>query len=471
VPHGKGRRALRGRPRRWTRRSGRSISPNITPDKATGIGNWTDDEFYRALHEGRARDGSFLYPAMPFPWYTKVTRDDALAIKAYLFSLPAVHKPRAASHLRFPFNVRSALGAWREAFFKPGTFEPDPKASDEVNRGAYLVNGLAHCGECHNGELLAGASKFDQPLRGGVIDHWYAPNITSDLRDGIGGWTQAQLVQFLKTGSAPGKGIAVGPMAQTVHSLAQLSDTDLGAIAAYLKSTAPAPSPPRGRDLDVASTNHGGQVYLSDCASCHGLKGEGLPGAVPALAGNGAVMAAGPQNILMVVLGGLQARQGYAPMLAIGAGMSDADVADVANYVRKNWGNDAPATASADGVRAARGAVDTLMTGEPATGCPAVVPPQLARLVAGPQAPLHAQLAAITEATLAQAVPPLVAKVRKAVPKLATAQIVNGLAAAYCPVVRGDPALDASAKALHIGHFSEFVYTQLSSNGLPPGRL
>ncbi len=444
------------------------ISPNITPDKATGIGNWTDDEFYRALHEGRARDGSFLYPAMPFPWYTKVTRDDALAIKAYLFSLPAVDKPRAASHLRFPFNVRPALGAWREAFFTPGTFVPDPKASEEVNRGSYLVNGLAHCGECHNGQLLAGASKFDQSLRGGMIDHWYAPNITSDVRDGIGSWTQPELVQFLKTGSVPGKGVAVGPMAETVHSLSQLTDADLGAIAAYLKSTPPAASPARGHDLDSASTNHGGQVYLSYCASCHGLKGEGLPGAVPALAGNGAVVAKGPQNVLMVVLGGLPARQGYAPMLAIGAGMSDADIADVANYVRKSWGNNAPATASAENVRAVRPTVDTLMSGERVTGCPAVAPDALARLVA--QAPVHAKLAAITDATLAQETPALVAQVRRTLPTLTTSQVVNGLAAAYCPIVRGDAQLDANARALRIGHFSELVYTQLNSNGLPVGR-
>jgi len=446
------------------------ISPNITPDKATGIGNWTDDEFYRALHEGRARDGSFLYPAMPFPWYTKVTRDDALAIKAYLFSLPAVNKPRAASHLRFPFNVRPALGAWREAFFTPGTFVPDPKASEEINRGSYLVNGLAHCGECHNGQLLAGASKFDQSLRGGMIDHWYAPNITSDMREGIGSWTQQELVQFLKTGSVPGKGVAVGPMAETVHSLSQLTDADLEAITAYLKSTPPAASPTRGHDLDAASTNHGGQVYLSYCASCHGLKGEGLPGAVPALAGNGAVAAKGPQNVIMVVLGGLPARQSYAPMLAIGAGMSDADIADVANYVRKSWGNNAPATASPDSVRAVRPAVDTLLSGERVTGCPAVAPDALAQLVASPQAPLRARLAAITDATLAQDTPALVAEVHKALPKLSTAQVVNGLAAAYCPVVRADAGLDANARALRIGHFSELVYTQLNSNGLPVGR-
>lgn len=443
------------------------ISPNITPDKATGIGTWSDDEFYRALHEGRSKDGSFLYPAMPFPWYTKVTRDDAMAIKAYLFSQPAVNKPRAPSHLRFPFNVRPALGAWREAFFTPGTFVPDPKVSAEINRGSYLVNGLAHCGECHNGQLLAGASKFDQSLRGGMIDNWYAPNITSDVSDGIGAWSQQQLVQFLKTGSVPGKGIAVGPMAETVHSLSQLSDADLGAIAAYLKSTPPAPSPTRGHDLDVASTNHGGQVYLSYCASCHGLKGEGLRGAVPALAGNGAVAAQGPQNVIMVVLGGLPARQGYAPMLAIGADMSDADIADVANYVRKSWGNNAPATASPDSVRGVRGTVDTLMSGDRVSGCPAVAPAALARLVGSPQAPLHARLAAITDATLPQDTPLLLQDVRKALPKLSTAQIVNGLAAAYCPVVRGDATLDTNAKALRIGHFSELVYTQLSSNGLP----
>ena len=243
----------------------------------------------------------------------------------------------------------------------------------------------------------------------------------------------------------------------------------------YLKSTPPAASPTRGHDLDVASTNHGGQVYLSYCASCHGLEGRG---AARRRAGSRGQWrrgtAKGPQNVIMVVLGGLPARQTYAPMLAIGAGMSDADVADVANYVRKSWGNNAPATASPESVRmqcvsydrhADVGRTRHRLSGR-------LAPDANLRTVVSdrPQAPLYARLAAITDMTLAQDAPQLVSEVHKALPKLSTAQVVNGLAAAYCPIVRGNAQLDANAKALRIGHFSELVYTQLSSNGLPVGR-
>jgi len=138
------------------------------------------------------------------------------------------------------------LLAWREAFFKPTDFTPDPNQSAEVNRGAYLVNGLAHCGECHNARPVAGTSRWREPLAGGTIQNWYAPNITSDMRSGIGAWSNADLVSFPKTGSAPGKGVAIGPMAETVHSLAHLTDGDLNAIAAYLKTTPPTTSTARG---------------------------------------------------------------------------------------------------------------------------------------------------------------------------------------------------------------------------------
>ena len=197
----------------------------------------TDDQFYRVMHEGIGRHGEYLYPVMPFPWYTTVTREDAMAIKAFLFAQPAVNQARPPNKLAFPFSVRKSMAVWREAFFKPGTFTPDPAASDEVNRGAYLVNGLAHCGECHNSRPVVGTSKFRGSLQGGVIDNWYAPNITSDVHTGIGAWSNAEIANYLKTGIAPGKGIAVGPMAETVHSLSKLTDADLLAIAAYLKTT------------------------------------------------------------------------------------------------------------------------------------------------------------------------------------------------------------------------------------------
>ena len=164
-----------------------SIStPNITPDKDTGIGTWSDDQFYHAVHDGIGHKGEYLYPVFPFPWYTKVTRDDVMAIKAYLFSLKPEHAPRKPLQLAFPFSIRTALLTWRTAFFKAETFKPDPSASAQVNRGAYLVEGLGHCGECHNHNNVLGASDWSGKLEGGEIDGWYAPNITSNGKEGVG---------------------------------------------------------------------------------------------------------------------------------------------------------------------------------------------------------------------------------------------------------------------------------------------
>ncbi len=239
--------------------------PNITPDRATGIGDWTDDEFYRAMHEGIGKDGEYLYPVFPFPWYTKVTREDALAIKAYLFSLPPEHAPRAPIKLSFPFNIRETLVTWRTLFFKPGELQPDPSRSPEVARGAYLVEGLGHCGECHNQHNVLGASSWSGRLEGGAIEGWYAPNITSDGQQGIGSWSEDQIATFLKTGTAPGKGVVLGPMQETIeHSLSYLTDEDLHAIAAYLKSVPGEQTHPNDAP-SAFDTSHppGGQAYLN----------------------------------------------------------------------------------------------------------------------------------------------------------------------------------------------------------------
>ena len=173
-------------------------TPNITPDNDTGIGKITDDQFVRVFHQGIGMKGERLYPVMPFPWYTKVTRDDTLAIKAYLFSLQPVHAPRKPLKLVFPFNIRAALIGWDAVFLKTGVFKPDPTKSPEVNRGAYLVQGLEHCGECHNGNNMLGDTAMAESLRGGPIDKWYAPNITSDKTEGIGRFSNEQVLTYLK---------------------------------------------------------------------------------------------------------------------------------------------------------------------------------------------------------------------------------------------------------------------------------
>ena len=185
-------------------------TPNITADKATGIGDWSDDDFYRAMHEGIGRDKEYLYPVFPFPWFTNVTRDDVAAIKAYLFSLPGENAPRKPLKLTFPFSERDTLLAWRLAFFKPTAFVPNAQRNAQISRGAYLVEGLGHCGECHNRHSLFGASDWSGKLEGGEIEGWFAPNLKTAGKDGIASWSDDQLVTFLKSGTAPGKGVALG---------------------------------------------------------------------------------------------------------------------------------------------------------------------------------------------------------------------------------------------------------------------
>ena len=313
--------------------------PNITSDKVHGIGAWTDDEFYRALHEGVGRGGEYLYPAFPYLWYTKITRDDVAAIRAYLNTVAPSDLPSKPARLAFPFNIRTGLGAWNAAFFKPGEFKPDPSQSEQWNRGAYLVEGLGHCGDCHTPKGSAMEPVSSKAFSGGAIQDWYAPDITSNAAQGIGKWSVDDLAKFLKTGATPDKGVAVGLMSQVVHdSLAYLNDDDIRAIATFLKATpavaAYKPTAPAGETKPHAA---GQTAYVTYCASCHQLDGRGLPGAVPALAGDGAVNAKGPENVVRMVLGGHLATGTFAAMPAVGAGMTDEQIADAVDYVRSAW--------------------------------------------------------------------------------------------------------------------------------------
>jgi mono/diheme cytochrome c family protein len=442
-------------------------TPNITPDRDTGIGAWTDDEFYRVFHDGVGRHGEYLYPAMPYPWYTKVTREDVLAIKAYLLSLPPVHAPRQPNKLAFPFNIRSGLLTWNEAFFHPGTFQPDAGKSAEVNRGAYLVQGLGHCGECHNGHALLGDSGAAKPLQGGPIQDWYAPNITSDVHEGIGKYSDDQLVSYLKTGQAQGMGVAAGPMAETIHtSLSKLSDADLRAIAAYLKSTTAEKSYASAQRSDFTGRDPVGRgTFLSYCVSCHQPDGKGLEGSVASLAGNGTVLAGGPQDVIRTILGGIEAVGSDSPMPAIGAGMTDQEIADVTNYVRQAFGNTAPPNAGPGMVGDLRISTVAALYSGPSGGCPPVSQPEIAAAVADPNSGLAEQLHALTLANIQQTVEQVVPKIKAAAPHAKQADIVNGLTLAYCPLVRQDQSMNEAQKIVQLNQFSERVYSELRSNG------
>ncbi|WP_246725633.1 cytochrome c [Beijerinckia sp. L45] len=440
---------------------GEIATPNLTPDKETGIGDWSDDDFYRAVHEGIGHQDEYLYPVFPFPWYTKVTREDVLAIKAYLFSLKPEHAQNKPLKFAFPFSIRTALLTWRTAFFKADTFKPDPKASDVVNRGAYLVEGLGHCGECHNQNNLLGASDWSGKLEGGQINGWYAPNITSDGKQGVGSWSEDEIATFLKTGSAPGKTVALGPMMETIHdSLSYLSDADLHAMGAYLKAVAAkqtVTASESSKDLPVSVNAQ--QTYQTYCSSCHQGDGKGIPGAIPALAGNGAVTAKGPQNVIRVVLGGLEAKDGLAPMPAVGQAMTDDEIAAAVNYVRSSWGNTAPETAGPGEVQTARKDVTTMLSSHDAGACPKIADQKLAQAVDA--AAVQDQLKDTDNGNMLGKIDAIVPKLKASLPGVQDDDIVNALTVAYCPIALGDTKAKPAQRSINLGNFASLVYGQI----------
>jgi mono/diheme cytochrome c family protein len=333
---------------------GRLVAPNITPEPTTGIGSWTPDDFWRALHNGKSKDGRLLYPAFPYTAYTKVTRPDADALFAYLRSLPPVRQPNTPHALAFPYNQQLTLAGWRLLYFKPGVQQADAAKDARWNRGAYLVEGLGHCAACHSTRNRLGAT--DSTLGGGLIPTigWYAPSLTSEAEAGLGKWSEAHIVQLLGTGVAPGASVT-GPMAEVVaQSLQFLNQDDLGAMAVYLKSlpAAPAgerPAAPRPSEQEMQA---GAKLFGQHCATCHGERGEGK-GPYPALSGNRALTLAEPVNAIRVVLNG-----GFAPgtagnprpygMPPFGHALQDAEVATLVTYLRASWGNAAAPVSAAD---------------------------------------------------------------------------------------------------------------------------
>jgi mono/diheme cytochrome c family protein len=328
-------------------------SPNITPDRDTGIGAWSDDQFYRALHEGIAADGSHLYPAFPYPWYTKVTRDDADAIRTFLKSVPAVRDKRPDNQLVWPLNNRAVMAGWNELFFHPGTFAPDATKPADWNRGAYLVEGLGHCGACHTPTNVFGAAEKSNRLQGGTLQNWYAPSLSGDLRSGLGSWSVAEIVEFLKTGRNA-RTAAYGPMAEVItFTTSKLSDADLTAIATYLKDM-PAgkpPAPPEKPDQKV--TQAGEAIFVDDCSACHRMNGEGVAGMFPALKGDAVVQSAKATTAIRLILNGgravvTDARPTALSMPSFGWKLSDDQVAAVASYIRSAWGNAASPVSASD---------------------------------------------------------------------------------------------------------------------------
>jgi len=333
---------------------GTLYTSNITPDPATGIGTWTSDQFYNMMHNGRFPDGGLVYPAMPFASYTKVTREDSDAIYAYLRTVPPVKQINKPHDLRFPFNNRSLILGWRTLYFNEGVFKPDPTKSAEWNRGAYLVEGLGHCGMCHTAINALGGSSESQAFEGGLIpmQNWYAPSLTSNKEAGLGDWSVEEIIDYLKKGVST-RGAVYGPMAEVVYnSLQYLTDEDARAMAVYLKNLAQGTSPDKAQPpLPSAEASLlvslGKPIYDRECASCHGAAGLGMPPHYPPLAGNQSIQMASAVNAIRMVLNG-----GFPPgtagnpepygMPPFAHRLSDDEVAAVVTYIRTSWGNRGP---------------------------------------------------------------------------------------------------------------------------------
>jgi mono/diheme cytochrome c family protein len=330
---------------------GTLYSTNITPDKDTGIGNYSDQDFLNALHRGVRRDGARLYPAMPYTSYTYITDADALAIKAYLFSLPPVHATAPANTLTFPFNQRWGMMFW-SAVLNPDTrFEPDTSKSPEWNRGAYLAEALAHCGECHTPRNVAFALDNRKKFGGALTAGWRAFNISSDKATGIGAWRGDDLISYLSIGHAPGHGTASGPMGEAVdQSFSQLAPEDIRAVVAYLRSVPATTSPDLPATLAPrapASHRDGGtpdprgkMVFEGACVSCHGWSGESPVSPLATLTGAWAVNDPGATNVAQIVIAGTKRHtpEGAISMPAFGDAYSDDEIAAVANYVTARFG-------------------------------------------------------------------------------------------------------------------------------------
>jgi mono/diheme cytochrome c family protein len=348
-------------------------STNITKDKETGIGSWSDDDFVRALHEGLAKDGTHLYPAFPYTSYTGLSREDAVAMKAYLFSLPAVHAPARPNTLSFPFDQRWTLALWNLAFLDEHRLRLDPQLPAATNRGAYLAIALGHCGECHTPRNAGLAMEIGRQFGGAVAQGWDAWNITADKEYGIADWSDQQVADYLSYGHAAGRGSASGPMGEAVaNSLQYLNPADTKALVSYLRRVEPQMTGTPGSHVDPApaamtassswkpgrqdaQNELGMRIFEGVCASCHSWNGIGRETDYAALAGSQAVNDPQGVNLVQVLLSGgnLTTQHGTGYMPSFAGAYNDVEMAAVSNYVIGHFGGKT-GQVTAEAVRAKR---------------------------------------------------------------------------------------------------------------------
>lgn len=328
---------------------GTIYTPNITPDRETGIGAWTNAEFLRAVHKGIGRHGERLYPAFPYASYTLLADEDVLAIRRYLATLAPVHQANLPNSFAFPFNQRWLMAVWSSFFSPNARFRPVQERSAQWNRGAYLVEAAGHCGECHTPRTLMQAMDTRRKFAGGQAEGWNAYNITGDRLSGIGSWSAQDLSLYLSRGYAPGHGVASGPMAEAVElSTSRMTASDIAAMVAYLRTIPPvstkasprmAAAAPALASAGPTDNAAGKRLFEGACASCHAWSGRGAITSDQQLTGNRAVNDATADNVARMILNGMGApehRGSYMPSFR--ASYTDAEIAAVANYVTARFG-------------------------------------------------------------------------------------------------------------------------------------
>jgi len=330
---------------------GEIYAPNITPDKETGIGSWTKEDFARAMHHGKDDKKANLYPAFPYVYYTLTASDDVDALYAYLMAQPAVKYTPPKNGLGFPFNMRILLTPWNWLHFRSGEYKADAGQGAEWNRGKYLFDGLGHCAQCHTPKNMMGGDKKSKALQGGLLEDWWAPDLTGNKVQGLGNWSKDDIVAFLKAGSNPHANV-YGSMVDVVqHSTSQWKDEDLAALATYMKTLPASPVVAAKAAPAPAQMTAGKQVYDKSCASCHGAEGKGEAGLYPSLAGSGGGNAPNGTGVAHMVLVGSNTTatiQSADPMPAFAAKLNDDQVAAVSTYIRNSFGNKSGAVLAKD---------------------------------------------------------------------------------------------------------------------------
>jgi mono/diheme cytochrome c family protein len=330
---------------------GTIFGSNLTPDRQTGIGDWTSEQFYRAIHIGVRADGAHLYPALPYTSFTRITRSDSDALYAYLRTTTPVRYTPPPNQLPPPLNFRGLMVLWNALFFRPGEYQLNPRQSAEWNRGAYLVTGVAHCDACHTPRNVLGAEENHKPLHGARLENWHASNLAGNLGAGLGAWSNQDIVDYLRTGRNL-HAAASGMMGQVVvNSTSHMSEADRRAIAVYLRSLAPAPQ--TQARASTADSALGAQIYADNCSACHGSNGEGVANMFPRLGHDSSLQALDVTTIARLVLEGTRApmtseRPTPSAMPAFGWKLNDTEIAAVLSYLRTSHGNTAPIVAPQD---------------------------------------------------------------------------------------------------------------------------